>query len=77
MNHKYIFNKGMISICNEIFSDYMFPCLFKQDYSNLTILCFLTDDSARVEMQSYIASSETVIGYIDKLFISKELGLDW
>ncbi|XP_057538345.1 accelerated cell death 11-like [Amaranthus tricolor] len=35
------------------------------------------DDSARVEMQSYIASSETVIGYIDKLFISKELGLDW
>ncbi|XP_021766760.1 accelerated cell death 11-like [Chenopodium quinoa] len=35
------------------------------------------EDSARIQMQSYITSSDAVIGYIDKLFLSKELGIDW
>ena len=39
--------------------------------------CFLTDNSARVQMENYIATSEVVIGYIEKLFNSNELGLDW
>ncbi|KAL2932233.1 Accelerated cell death 11 [Bienertia sinuspersici] len=34
-------------------------------------------DSACVQMQHYITSSEAVIGYIDKLFLSQELGIDW
>lgn len=35
------------------------------------------EDSARVQMQNYVNSSGAVIGYIDKLFLSKELGIDW
>ncbi|XP_057545027.1 accelerated cell death 11-like [Amaranthus tricolor] len=35
------------------------------------------DNSARVQMENYIATSEVVIGYIEKLFNSNELGLDW
>ncbi|KAL2932189.1 Accelerated cell death 11 [Bienertia sinuspersici] len=35
------------------------------------------EDSACVQMQHYITSSEAVIGYIDKLFLSQELGIDW
>lgn len=35
------------------------------------------DNSARIQMQNYVNSSDVVIGYIDKLFLSKELGLDW
>ncbi|KAM7524838.1 hypothetical protein LguiA_014740 [Lonicera macranthoides] len=33
--------------------------------------------SARIQMQSYIATSGPVIKYIDKLFLSRELGIDW
>ncbi|XP_058099175.1 accelerated cell death 11 [Magnolia sinica] len=33
--------------------------------------------SAKVQMQNYITSSAPVIVYIDKLFLSKELGIDW
>lgn len=35
------------------------------------------ESSARVQMEHYITSSDVVIGYIDKLFLSKELGIDW
>ncbi|XP_052184088.1 accelerated cell death 11 [Diospyros lotus] len=35
------------------------------------------ETSAITQMQSYIASSIPVIQYIDKLFLLKELGLDW
>ncbi|KAL3344953.1 hypothetical protein AABB24_024081, partial [Solanum stoloniferum] len=35
------------------------------------------DDSARTQMQNYVASCETVISYIDKLFTSRDLGIDW
>ncbi|KAG8369771.1 hypothetical protein BUALT_Bualt14G0048300 [Buddleja alternifolia] len=35
------------------------------------------ETSARMHMQSYIASAAPVIAYIDKLFISRELGIDW
>ncbi|KAL4361115.1 hypothetical protein GQ457_04G031860 [Hibiscus cannabinus] len=33
--------------------------------------------SARIQMQSYIAASSPVILYINKLFLSRELGIDW
>ncbi|KAE8665826.1 Accelerated cell death 11 [Hibiscus syriacus] len=33
--------------------------------------------SARIQMQNYVAASGTVILYIDKLFLSRELGTDW
>ncbi|XP_057971334.1 accelerated cell death 11 [Malania oleifera] len=33
--------------------------------------------SARIQMQSYVATSAPVIFYIDKLFLSRELGIDW
>ncbi|XP_059438629.1 accelerated cell death 11 [Corylus avellana] len=33
--------------------------------------------SARIQMQSYVATSAPVILYIDKLFLSRELGVDW
>ncbi|KAF9588967.1 hypothetical protein IFM89_017646 [Coptis chinensis] len=33
--------------------------------------------SAKVQMQSYVVASAPVIAYIDKLFHSKELGVDW
>ncbi|KAJ8549318.1 hypothetical protein K7X08_033025 [Anisodus acutangulus] len=35
------------------------------------------EDSARTQMQNYVASCGTVITYIDKLFISRDLGIDW
>lgn len=33
--------------------------------------------SARIQMQSYVIASAAVILYIDKLFHSKDLGIDW
>uniref|UniRef100_A0A7N0T488 Glycolipid transfer protein domain-containing protein n=1 Tax=Kalanchoe fedtschenkoi TaxID=63787 RepID=A0A7N0T488_KALFE len=33
--------------------------------------------SAKIEMQSYVASSAAVVAYIDQLFHSKNLGVDW
>ncbi|XWS67444.1 hypothetical protein CRYUN_Cryun04dG0006900 [Craigia yunnanensis] len=33
--------------------------------------------SARIQMQNYVAASGPVILYIDKLFLSRELGVDW
>ncbi|KAK8955067.1 hypothetical protein KSP39_PZI002927 [Platanthera zijinensis] len=35
------------------------------------------DESARIEMQKYITSSKSVIGYVEELFLSRELGIDW
>ncbi|PSS04941.1 Accelerated cell death like [Actinidia chinensis var. chinensis] len=35
------------------------------------------ETTARIEMQNYIDSSVPVIMYIDNLFLSRELGLDW
>ncbi|CAL5410221.1 unnamed protein product [Camellia sinensis] len=35
------------------------------------------ETSARIQMQNYIAASTPVILYVDKLFLSRELGLDW
>ncbi|XVE94226.1 hypothetical protein REPUB_Repub01dG0263500 [Reevesia pubescens] len=39
----------------------------------------LNEDEAslRIQMQNYITASATVILYIDKLFLSRELGVDW
>ncbi|XP_011048042.1 PREDICTED: ceramide-1-phosphate transfer protein-like [Populus euphratica] len=35
------------------------------------------ESSARIQMQSYVAASAPVIMYVDKLFLSRELGIDW
>ncbi|KAF5736373.1 Glycolipid transfer domain-containing protein 1 [Tripterygium wilfordii] len=35
------------------------------------------EDSARIEMETYIITSAPVITYIDKLFLARELGIDW
>ncbi|KZV46197.1 glycolipid transfer protein-like [Dorcoceras hygrometricum] len=35
------------------------------------------ETSASIQMQSYVASVAAVISYIDQLFISRELGIDW
>ncbi|CAK7342562.1 unnamed protein product [Dovyalis caffra] len=35
------------------------------------------ESSARIQMQSYVASSVPVIMYVDKLFLTRELGIDW
>lgn len=36
-----------------------------------------TDNSAEKRMRRYINASRAVINYIDKLFISRDIGLDW
>lgn len=36
-----------------------------------------TDESAEREMRKYIKASLPVIEYIDKLYISKNISLDW
>ncbi|TKY72359.1 Accelerated cell death 11 [Spatholobus suberectus] len=33
--------------------------------------------SAKVQMQSYVTASALLIQYIDKLFVSRDLGIDW
>ncbi|RDX63323.1 Accelerated cell death 11 [Mucuna pruriens] len=33
--------------------------------------------SAKVRMQSYVTASAPLIQYIDKLFVSRDLGIDW
>ncbi|CAK8531163.1 unnamed protein product [Lathyrus sativus] len=35
------------------------------------------DASAKVQMQIYASASEAIIKYIDKLFVSRNLGTDW
>ena len=35
------------------------------------------ESSAIIHMQSYVAASAPVIMYVDKLFLSRELGIDW
>ncbi|KAJ6921237.1 hypothetical protein NC652_015216 [Populus alba x Populus x berolinensis] len=35
------------------------------------------ESSAIIQMQSYVAASAPVIMYVDKLFLSRELGIDW
>ncbi|KAK3027529.1 hypothetical protein RJ639_041720 [Escallonia herrerae] len=35
------------------------------------------ENSARIQMQNYVAASAHVILYIDKLYLSRGLGIDW
>ncbi|XP_028759358.1 accelerated cell death 11 [Neltuma alba] len=35
------------------------------------------ESSAKVQMQNYVTASVPLIQYIDKLFLSRELGIDW
>eukprot|EP00262_Sarcandra_glabra_P009232 TRINITY_DN23310_c0_g1_i1.p1 TRINITY_DN23310_c0_g1~~TRINITY_DN23310_c0_g1_i1.p1 ORF type:complete len:204 (-),score=22.70 TRINITY_DN23310_c0_g1_i1:133-744(-) len=35
------------------------------------------ETSARVQMQNYIAASDPIILYINELFLSRKLGIDW
>lgn len=37
----------------------------------------ISEESARIQMQNYISASAPVILYINKLFLSQELGIDW
>jgi hypothetical protein len=37
----------------------------------------LSEASAKILMQSYVDTSAPVILYIEKLFLSRELGVDW
>lgn len=41
------------------------------------MLIILTDDSAEGAMLRYINASFPVIEYIDKLYISRDISLDW
>lgn len=47
--------------------------------TKIQLLAKLNEDeaSARTQMQNYITSSGPVITYIDKLFITRQLGTDW
>lgn len=38
---------------------------------------FASEASAKVHMQSYVTASAPLIQYIDKLFVSRDLGIDW
>lgn len=38
---------------------------------------FMTDNSAEKEMTRYINASLPVIEYVDKLYISRHIKLDW
>lgn len=43
----------------------------------LIIFSLFTDDSAEVVMLRYINASLPVIEYIDKLYISRDINLNW
>lgn len=43
-------------------------------YMNLNLFA---DQSAEKKMKRYIESSHTVIEYIDELYLSMNIGLDW
>lgn len=45
--------------------------------ADLTRNLMPAEASAKVEMQKYITSSGPVIHYVEQLFISRELGIDW
>ena len=38
---------------------------------------FHSEASARIFMQDYVAASAPVIQYVEKLFFSRDLGIDW
>lgn len=38
---------------------------------------FFTEASAKNQMQNYITASAAVILYVEDLFTSRQLGLDW
>ncbi|KAK9715109.1 hypothetical protein RND81_06G144100 [Saponaria officinalis] len=35
------------------------------------------ENSAKIYMQSYVTSVDAVVAHVDKLFLSKDLGIDW
>jgi hypothetical protein len=37
----------------------------------------LAEDSAKAQMQNFIRSSAPVISYVEDLFTSRNLGIDW
>lgn len=43
----------------------------------LLLATFGSEASAKVQMQIYASASEALIQYIDKLFVSRNLGTDW
>lgn len=43
----------------------------------LNPMILLAENSAKTRMQDYVVASEPVIRYINVLFLSRELGIDW
>ncbi|KAF2578387.1 hypothetical protein F2Q68_00001396 [Brassica cretica] len=43
------------------------------------LLTMLNEEEAeaKIQMQSYVNASAPVIAYLDNLFLSKQLGIDW
>jgi len=43
----------------------------------LLLLISETETTAKIHMQSYVTASTSVIAYLDGLFVSKQLGIEW
>lgn len=50
--------------------------LFPHDFY-IFLFIFFSEATARIQMQNYINASAPVILYINKLFLTRELGIDW
>lgn len=59
-----------------LFLQYIFErCKFYD--SCFTLYEMFTEETINVHLQSYVTASTPVIAYLDKLFLSKNLGIDW
>lgn len=59
-----------------LFLQYIFErCKFSD--SCFTLYEMFTEETINVHLQSYVTASTPVIAYLDKLFLSKNLGIDW
>ncbi|EOA12645.1 hypothetical protein CARUB_v10027661mg [Capsella rubella] len=45
--------------------------------STLLLMINETEETAKIYMQSYVTASKPVTKYVDDLFLSKNLGIDW
>jgi hypothetical protein len=47
------------------------------DVDHISFIFSLAEESAKVQMQNFVRSSAPVICYVDDLFTSRNLGIDW
>lgn len=59
-----------------LFLQYIFERCKISD-SCFTLYEMFTEETINVHLQSYVTASTPVIAYLDKLFLSKNLGIDW